>query len=123
SAFTLSNTAPWPRRSPLRVLRQDAYDRLSMSTTVVMTTLASKSYARVRALRDRADQVFSRSAGAPLVGGNHVQILRDARENSPAWEDAIRNAKATIHIEMYIVHRDHFGRRFRDLLAERARAG
>ena len=79
--------------------------------------------ALVRTLRSRADQVFSRSAGAPLIGGNHVRILRDGRENYPAWEQAIQDARSTIHIEMYIVHRDHVGRRFVKLLAERARAG
>jgi phosphatidylserine/phosphatidylglycerophosphate/cardiolipin synthase-like enzyme len=67
--------------------------------------------------------VFSRSAGAPLVGGNSVRILRDARENYPAWEAAIRGARATIHVEMYIIHRDQTGRDFIELLAERARAG
>ena len=40
--------------------------------------LVSDRVALVRALRERADQVFSRSAGAPLVGGNHVRVLRDA---------------------------------------------
>ncbi len=79
--------------------------------------------ALVHALRSRADQVFSRSAGAPLIGGNSVRILRDARENYPAWEQAIREARSTIHVEMYIIHRDAEGRRFLELLAERARAG
>jgi CDP-diacylglycerol--glycerol-3-phosphate 3-phosphatidyltransferase/cardiolipin synthase len=75
------------------------------------------------ALRAQADQVFSRSAGAPLIAGNRVRVLRDAAENYPAWEQAIREATSTIHIEMYIIHRDAVGRRFVDLLAARARAG
>src|SRR5262245_25619608 len=79
--------------------------------------------ALAHALRQRADQVFSRAAGAPLVGGNHVRVLRDAAENYPAWEAAIREATSTIHLEMYIIHRDPVGRRFIDLLAARARAG
>jgi phosphatidylserine/phosphatidylglycerophosphate/cardiolipin synthase-like enzyme len=74
-------------------------------------------------LRSRADQVFRRSAGAPLIAGNRVRVLRDAAENYPAWEQAIREATSTIHIEMYIVHRDAVGRRFVDLLAARAREG
>lgn len=40
-----------------------------------------------------ADQAFSRAAGAPLVGGNRVRLLRDARENYPAWLDAISAAE------------------------------
>lgn len=75
------------------------------------------------ALRTQADQVFSRSAGAPLIAGNRVRVLRDAAENYPAWEQAIRDATSTIHIEMYIIHRDPVGRRFIDLLIARARAG
>ena len=50
--------------------------------------------------------MFSRAAGAPLVGGNAVRVLRDAAENYPAWERAIDGATSTVHMEMYIVHRD-----------------
>lgn len=74
-------------------------------------------------LRAAADRAFSRAGGAPLVGGNAVRVLIDARENYPAWEEAIRSARSTIHVEMYIIHRDDAGRRFVALLAERARAG
>ena len=37
------------------------------------------------AFRTAADQMFSRSAGAALVGGNAVRVLRDATDNYPAW--------------------------------------
>ena len=76
-----------------------------------------------RNIRALADQALSRTAGAPLVGGNAVRLLQDARENYPAWEAAIREAKHTIHLEMYIIHRDRVGRRFVDLLAAKAREG
>jgi cardiolipin synthase len=75
------------------------------------------------ALRGQADRVFRRSAGAPLIAGNQVRVLRDAAENYPAWEEAISRATATVHIEMYIIHRDAVGRHFIQMLAERARAG
>ena len=75
------------------------------------------------ALRGNADQVFSRSAGAALLPDNRVRILRDGAENYEAWERAVREATSTIHIEMYIVHRDHVGRRFIEMLAGRARDG
>ena len=74
-------------------------------------------------MRTLAEQAFSRTAGAPLVGGNAVGVLRDATENYPAWEAAISGARRTIHLEMYIVRRDSVGRRFVRLLAERARQG
>lgn len=73
--------------------------------------------------RGLADQAFSRTAGAPLITGNAVRVLRDARENYPAWEAAIREARTSIHLEMYIIHDDRVGRRFMDLLAAKAREG
>jgi CDP-diacylglycerol--glycerol-3-phosphate 3-phosphatidyltransferase/cardiolipin synthase len=74
-------------------------------------------------VRTLADQAFSRSAGAPLVRGNAVELLCDAGENYPAWEAAIAGARRAIALEMYIVGNDRTGRRFVELLAERARAG
>jgi cardiolipin synthase A/B len=74
-------------------------------------------------LRTLADQAFSRAAGAPVTPGNSVRVLRDGAENYPCWESAIRAARHTIHLEMYIVHRDPVGRRFIDLLAAKAREG
>ena len=74
-------------------------------------------------LRILAEQAFSRAAGAPLVGGNSVRVLRDAAENFPAWLDAIARAQRTILFEHYIVSDDDVGRRFVSALAERARAG
>jgi phosphatidylserine/phosphatidylglycerophosphate/cardiolipin synthase-like enzyme len=70
-----------------------------------------------------ADQVFSRTAGAPLVDGNATRVLRDGTENYPVWNDAIGKATTSVHVEMYIIHRDDVGRRFISLLAEKARQG
>lgn len=70
-----------------------------------------------------ADYAFARAAGAPLISGNSVRLLKDATENYPAWLDAMRGATRTIHFECYIIHDDECGRRFADTLMERARAG
>jgi cardiolipin synthase len=67
--------------------------------------------------------LFFRSAGAPLISGNAVRVLLDAQENYPAWLAAVETAQRTIHLEMYIVHNDTIGRRFRDALIAKARAG
>jgi cardiolipin synthase len=75
------------------------------------------------ATRILADQAFSRTAGAPLVRGNAVRILRDARENYPAWVAAMEAARETIHFECYIIHDDDVGKRFADLLIAKARQG
>jgi hypothetical protein len=32
-------------------------------------------------LREFADHAFSRASGAPLIAGNHVRLLKDAKEN------------------------------------------
>ncbi|MBN2371867.1 MAG: cardiolipin synthase B [Vicinamibacteria bacterium] len=74
-------------------------------------------------MRLLADQAFSRAAGAPLVGGNGVRLLRDARENYPAWLDAIASAKRHVHFESYIIHEDDTGRQFADALVGKAQDG
>jgi len=74
-------------------------------------------------LRAIADQAFSRAAGAPLVPGNCIRLLKDARENYPAWLDAIRKAKRHVHFECYIIHEDEVGREFADTLLAKARQG
>jgi cardiolipin synthase A/B len=70
-----------------------------------------------------ADQAFSRAAGAPLISGNRVQLLKDAKANYPAWEEAIQSAQHWIHFESYIIHEDETGQRFAELLAAKAREG
>jgi len=50
-----------------------------------------------RQLRPIAEQAFARTAGAPLIEGNSVRLLRDAQENYPAWLDAIHRAKHRVH--------------------------
>ena len=74
-------------------------------------------------LRLLAEQALSRTAGAPLVSGNHLRLLRDAAENYPAWLTAIAAAQRTIFFENYIIENDAVGERFVAALTERARAG
>ena len=74
-------------------------------------------------LRQVAEQMFARAAGAPLVGGNAVRVLRDAGENYPAWLSAIAAARQSILFENYILADDQIGREFVAAMAERARAG
>jgi cardiolipin synthase len=74
-------------------------------------------------LRQIADQAFKRAAGAHLIPGNGVRILKDAAENFPAWLAAIRAAERVVYFENYIIGNDAVGREFVQALAERARAG
>ena len=75
------------------------------------------------ALRHIASRAFSRTAGAPLIPGNSVRLLRDAQENYPEWLGAISRAKQHVHFESYIIHEDDTGREFADALIAKAREG
>lgn len=77
----------------------------------------------LRPLRALAGQAFSRAAGAPLISGNRVRLLQDARENYPAWLQAIRGAKHHVHFESYIIYEDDAGREFADALLAKAQEG
>ena len=72
---------------------------------------------------DIADRAFSRAAGAPLVKGNDVRLLKDAAGNYPAWLDAIAKAEKYIHFESYIIHEDTTGRMFADALIAKSGEG
>jgi cardiolipin synthase len=70
-----------------------------------------------------ADRAFSRAAGALLIPGNAVRLLRDAAENYPAWLDAIASATRHVHFESYIIRDDGQGERFAAALMAKAREG
>jgi cardiolipin synthase A/B len=74
-------------------------------------------------LRALADPAFSRIAGAPLSGGNQVDLLRDAAENYPAWLQAISAAERYVYFESYIIHDDDIGGQFADALIAKAAEG
>jgi cardiolipin synthase A/B len=69
------------------------------------------------------EQVFSRTAGAPPVAGNRLRLLKDAKENYPAWLEAMASAETWIHFESYVIHGDDLGYQFADVLAAKAREG
>ncbi|MDF4003482.1 phospholipase D-like domain-containing protein [Luteibacter sp. PPL552] len=70
-----------------------------------------------------AEQALSRSAGAPLIGGNAVDLLIDAQAHYDAWLAAIAGARHHVFLENYIIRDDAVGRRFLEALVERARSG
>lgn len=91
--------------------------------TTVNPHSPGRRHSPATSFRILAERAFARAAGAPLITGNSVRLLKDACENYPAWLDAIRHAQHTIHFESYIIHEDAQGRLFADALVERARAG
>ncbi|HUG54099.1 MAG TPA: phospholipase D-like domain-containing protein [Vicinamibacteria bacterium] len=84
------------------------------------TAEAARALAAVRLI---ADQAFSRAAGAPLVPGNAVRILKDGAENYPAWLSAMAAAREHVHFECYILHDDDVGHRFAEALIAAAGRG
>jgi cardiolipin synthase A/B len=74
-------------------------------------------------VRRIVDKAYARATGATLVHGNGVRLLVDAEENYPAWLEAIRGARRTIHFESFIIHEDDVGREFAAALCEKAREG
>ena len=74
-------------------------------------------------LRELADRMFSRAAGASLINGNQVRLLQDGRENYPAWLGAIRAATDHVHFENYFIQDDEIGQEFSEALAVKAREG
>jgi cardiolipin synthase len=90
-----------------------------------MAKMNLKEHTRVRthATRILAAQAFSRAAGAPLVHGNSIRLLKDARENYPAWLEAIRQAEKYIYFENYIIRDDDIGHQFADALIAKAKEG
>lgn len=74
-------------------------------------------------LRELADRMFARAAGAALIGGNQVRLLEDGRENYSAWLEAIRAAKDHVHFQTYFIQDDEIGQEFGEAFAARAREG
>lgn len=87
------------------------------------TQLRERQHDDISPVRALADQAFSRAAGAPLVSGNHVRLLKDASENYPAWLESIAAARHHVHFESYIIHEDETGLEFADALIRKAQEG
>lgn len=74
-------------------------------------------------VRRIVDKAYARATGSPLIPGNGVRLLVDAQENYPAWLEAIKGARRTIHFESFIIHEDDVGREFAAALSAKAREG
>jgi cardiolipin synthase A/B len=77
----------------------------------------------LRRMRGIAERAFSRTAGAPLIPGNTVELLLNGEANYEAWLKAIEGAQKTVYFENYIIAADRTGTKFRDALAKKARDG
>ncbi len=91
----------------------------------LLTNQPAPSILPYRAALDdlRMERAFARIADSDLRLGNTVTLLRDSRENYPAWIEAIRSAERVVHFENFIIADDETGRHFAEVLMERAQAG
>ena len=71
----------------------------------------------------RLDQIETAITRRPLVPGNRVTLLVDGPATHAAQLAAIARARHHIHLSAYILEDDAIGRKYRDALIERARAG
>ena len=62
-------------------------------------------------------------SGHPLSIGNKATILEDGKETYAQMLAAIRGARSSVHMEMYIFEDDEVGQAFAQALEERARNG
>jgi cardiolipin synthase A/B len=83
-------------------------------------TIDTAEFPPVRRIVDKA---YARATGSPLIHGNGVRLLVDAEQNYPAWLEAIKSARRTIHFESFIIHEDDVGREFAGALIAKAREG
>jgi cardiolipin synthase len=77
----------------------------------------------VQRLRRRPRDTKHRLDGYRVAQGNAVALLVDGAGAFPRMLDAIAEASRSIVLESYIYANDATGKRFRDALIERARAG
>jgi cardiolipin synthase len=71
----------------------------------------------------RVDQIEAGITRRPLVTGNQVTLLVDGPVTHAAQLAAIARARHHVHLCAYILEDDAVGRKYRDALIERARAG
>lgn len=90
-----------------------------------MAKIKPKEHSReaMPATRVLAAQAFSRAAGAPLLHGNSIRLLKDGGENYSSWLDAIYLAEKTIYFENYIIRDDKIGQQFADAFIAKAKEG
>lgn len=101
-------------RAPLVELRASLDDDLGGAVVSTETSQIGRSQL---ALLNADQGVF------PATRDNAVEVLLSGDEAYDAFERAVRDARHHIHFEFYIWRADETGRRFRDLLMEKARAG
>ncbi len=72
---------------------------------------------------DHFIRMIEAACQGPYRGGNTIEVMTDGPAFYPAMLDAIRGARETVNMEVYMFKRGEVADRFVEALAERARAG
>lgn len=73
-------------------------------------------------LRFGTDEI-ERTAGSETLTGNRLNLQFEGSSTFARWLDAIEGAERFVYFENYVIRDDVVGRRFRDALVAKARAG
>ena len=100
--------------------------RIEMEEIVYLEKLAdvdSDQYVLPTENISPAGQAAVNLAGLPFLGGNSVELLIDGENTFASILEGIDNAKEYILFQFFIVHDDEIGRKVKEHLIERAKAG
>lgn len=111
-----------PRKLRRRKIRRELAKRFASRIAPTHREQLPATLASRRWLTSLA-RVATAHGDAPPKQARSVRIFMEGATTYEAIEAAMREAKQQIHLEYYIFEPDVVGTRWRDLLAERARAG
>lgn len=100
--------------------------RIEMEEIVYLEKLAdvdSDQYVLPTENISPAGQAAVNLAGLPFLGGNSVELLIDGENTFASILEGIDDAKEYILFQFFIVHDDEIGRKVKEHLIERAKAG
>ena len=68
-------------------------------------------------------QLAASVTGTPVITGNNMEVFIDANKAYDSMQEAIKSAQHHVFMQSYIYRTDSAGKRFRDLLIEKAQSG
>lgn len=107
--------------------RFSGYVRARRGEDAELRKLAEDMHRRLRHYEIKREDAFGRAAeflgGLPYTRGNELMLLIDGEETFEALFTAIRSAEKYLLVNFFIVKNDRVGKRFKEALVTRARAG
>jgi cardiolipin synthase len=113
-----------PRVERARRVKRAARSRVRTArSTWFSTELDARDIAALSSEQRSLFVLTTRLTGLPPTRGNRLELLTENERAFERVERALIEAKQSIWAEYYIIENDRTGRRFLELLADRARAG